>query len=187
MTGIPPVEAISLSGAPVVLIADGVPADVWMEAGIGRETGEPAGCRTSWARLDAVPATQESIASLFVLTGDPQEQLALRDVPILTLKGNEERSLKELLLPLQPGKPAVVRLTFFDKAAHARRLRLSEMAAALAEIAGRDLPAVLRECGRQKRALILTTDHGLSLARDGLSHGQGGAYERLIFRARWAS
>jgi len=49
-----------------------------------------------------------------------------------------------------------------------------------------DLPAVLRECSRRKRPLILTTDHGLSLSRDGLSHGRGGAYERLIFRARWA-
>jgi hypothetical protein len=45
---------------------------------------------------------------------------------------------------------------------------------------------VLRECRGQKRPLVLTTDHGLSLSRDGLSHGRGGAYERLIFRARWA-
>jgi hypothetical protein len=186
IAGIAPVQPIELSDRPVVLIADGVPADVWMQVSEkGWTEGELAGCEMSWARLETVPRTQESIASLLALTGDPQEQLWLRDMPLLTLKGTEEISLKERLLPLAEGRPVIARLTFFDQAAHARKLRLSEMAAVLGEIVGRDLPAVLRECRRQKRPLILTTDHGLSLSRDGLSHGRGGAYERLIFRARW--
>jgi len=185
---LPPVRAIPLAESPVVLIADGVPADVWMAAtAAGWNEGVLAGHEASWARLESAPSTQPSIASLFSLAGDPQEQLGLRDIPFLTLKGIEERSLNELLLPLSPGKPAVARLTLFDQAAHARRLRLSEMAAALGEIAARDLPALIRECARSKRELILTTDHGLSLTREGLAHGRGGAYERLIFRARWAS
>jgi len=187
IAGIAPVQPIELSDRPVVLIADGVPADVWMQViENGWTDGELAGCQMSWARLDSIPRTQESIASLLSLTGDPQEQLWLRDMPLLTLKGTEEISLKERLLPLAEAKPVIARLTFFDQAAHARKLRLSEMAVVLGDIAGRDLPAVLRECRRQKRPLVLTTDHGLSLSRDGLSHGRGGAYERLIFRARWA-
>lgn len=187
IAGIAPVQPIELSNHPVVLIADGVPADVWMQVSEkGWTEGELAGCEMSWARLETVPLTQESIASLLALSGDPQEQLWLRDIPLLTLKGTEEISLKERLLPLAESKPVIARLTFFDQAAHARKLRLSEMAAVLGEIVGRDLPAMLRECSRQKRPLILTTDHGLSLSRDGLSHGRGGAYERLIFRARWA-
>jgi hypothetical protein len=187
IAGIAPVQPIELSDRPVVLIADGVPADVWMQViEKGWIEGELAGCEMSWARLETDPLTQESIASLLALTGDPQEQLWLRDMPLLTLKGTEEISLKERLLPLAESKPVIARLTFFDQAAHARKLRLSEMAAVLGEIVGRDLPAVLRECSRQKRTLILTTDHGLSLSRDGLSHGRGGAFERLIFRAHWA-
>ena len=187
IAGIAPVQPIELADLPVVLIADGVPADVWMQViEKGWADGELAGAEMSWARLESVPRTQESIASLLALTGDPQEQLWLRDMPLLNLKGTEEISLKERLLPLAESKPVIARLTFVDQAAHARKLRLSEMAAVLIGILGRDLPAVLRECGHQKRPLILTTDHGLSLSRDGLSHGRGGAYERLIFRARWA-
>jgi hypothetical protein len=190
LSGVPAVQAIPLENAPVVIIFDGVPADVWMrtglETGIGQGEEELSGCTMSWGRLDVVPATPESISSLFALSGDPQERLVLGDSPMLTLRGDEERSLKELLLPLAPKKPAVVRISLLDKAAHARGLRLSEMAAALSEIVRRDLPALRRECARQKRELIVTTDHGLSLSRDGLSHGRGGAYERLIFRALWA-
>ncbi|MGA2642496.1 MAG: hypothetical protein ABSG21_16525, partial [Spirochaetia bacterium] len=187
IAGIAAVQPIGLSDRPVVLIADGVPADVWMQvSGKGWIEGELAGSEMSWARLETVPRTRESISSLLALMGDPQEQLWLRDMPLLTLKGTEEISLRERLLPLPESRPVIARLAFFDQAAHARKLRLSEMAAVLGEIVGRDLPAVLRECRRQKRPLILTTDHGLSLSRDGLSHGRGGAYERLIFRARWA-
>jgi hypothetical protein len=186
LAGLHPVEAVPLSGSPMVCIADGVPADVWMEAArIDGEKGVLAGAEKGWARLETPPLTQESIASLFVLKGDPQEQLGLRDVPVITVRGNEERPIAESLPPPEPGKPTVIRFTLFDKAAHTRRLRLSEMASILAGILGRDLPAVVRQCMRQKRALILTTDHGQSLSRDGLSHGKGGAYERLIFRARW--
>jgi len=104
---------------------------------------------------------------------------------MLTLKGSAELSLKDRLLPLERGRPSVVRLTLFDKAAHQRTLRLSEMAVILRDILVRDLPSVLRACAQQGRTLVLTADHGLSLARTGLSHGRGGAYERTIFRGTW--
>jgi hypothetical protein len=146
---------------------------------------EIATAEISWARLDCAPSTAESLGALFSVSGDPQEQLAARGVPMLTLKGSEELSLKDRLLPLDPDRASVVRLTLFDKAAHQQTLRLSEMAVILRDILVRDLPPVLRACAQQGRTLILTADHGLSLTRKGLSHGRGGVYERTIFRGTW--
>jgi hypothetical protein len=40
-------------------------------------------------------------------------------------------------------------------------------------------------CTMQKRRLVVTTDHGFSLTRTGLSHGKGGVFERAVFRAEW--
>jgi hypothetical protein len=180
------VQSIPLEGSPVIIIADGISADVWLEA-LGPEAVPPeiATAEISWARLDCAPSTTDSLGALFSVRGDPQEQLAARGVPLLTLKGSEELSLKDRLLPLDPDRPSVVRLTLFDKAAHLQTLRLSEMAVILRDILVRDLPPVLRACAQQGRTLILTADHGLSLTRKGLSHGRGGVYERTIFRGTW--
>ena len=186
LASLPGVQPIPLEASPVVIIADGISADVWLEA-LRPHTLPPelAAAGIGWARLDSAPSTAESLGALFSVSGDPQEQLAARGVPMLTLKGSEERSLKDRLLPLDPGRPSVVRLTLFDKAAHQRTLRLSEMAVILRDILVRDLPPVLRSCAQQGRTLVLTTDHGMSLGRTGLSHGRGGAYERTIFRGTW--
>ncbi len=186
LASLPGVQPISLESSPVVIIADGISADVWLEG--MRPDGLPpeiAAAEIGWARLEAAPSTADSLGALFSIRGDPQEQLAARGAPMLTLKGSEERSLKDRLLPLEPGRPSVVRLTLFDKAAHKQTLRLSEMATILRDILVRDLPPILRSCAEQGRTLVLTADHGMSLARAGLSHGRGGAYERTIFRATW--
>jgi len=186
LASLPGVQPIPLEGSPVVIIADGISADVWLEA-LRPEALPPelAVADIGWARLDAASSTTDSLSALFSVSGDPQEQLAARGVPMLTLKGSEERSLKDRLLPLDPDRASVARLTLFDKAAHQRTLRLSEMAVILRDILVRDLPPVLRSCAHQGRTLVLTADHGLSLNRKGLSHGRGGAYERTIFRGTW--
>jgi hypothetical protein len=186
LASLPGVQPIPLEASPVVIIADGISADVWLEA-LRPEALPPelAAAGIGWARLDAAPSTTDSLGALFSVSGDPQEQLAARGVPMLTLKGSEERSLKDRLLPLDPGQPLVARLTLFDKAAHQRTLRLSEMAVILRDILVRDLPPVLRSCAEQGRTLVLTADHGMSLTRTGLSHGRGGTYERTIFRGTW--
>jgi hypothetical protein len=186
LASLPGVQPIPLESSPVVIIADGISADVWLEA-LRPEALPPefAAAEIGWARLDAAASTTDSLGALFSVSGDPQEQLAARGAPMLTLKGSEQLSLKDRLLPLDPGRPSVVRLTLFDKAAHQRTLRLSEMAVILRDILVRDLPPVLRSCAHQGRTLVLTADHGLSLTRTGLSHGRGGAYERTIFRGTW--
>lgn len=54
-----------------------------------------------------------------------------------------------------------------------------------AEIAGflnTELPRLLQIAKAQNRQLIVTTDHGLSLSRTGLSHGAGGVFEQTVFR-----
>ncbi|MEJ2168562.1 MAG: hypothetical protein P8X90_23875 [Desulfobacterales bacterium] len=45
-----------------------------------------------------------------------------------------------------------------------------------------ELPRLRKIASTQKRRLIITTDHGLSLTRNGLSHGAGGVYEQAVFR-----
>lgn len=47
------------------------------------------------------------------------------------------------------------------------------------------LPAAVSVCRADRRRVILTTDHGLSLSDGRLSHGGGGPFERAILRATW--
>jgi len=150
---------------------------------------EQAG-RASWNAVDVLfgERTASGLARRFARSTPLQGSRVLAGglpVPMLTLKGSEELSLKDRLLPLDRSRPSVVRLTLFDKAAHQRTLRLSEMAVILRDILVRDLPPVLGSCAHQGRALVLTADHGMSLTRTGLSHGRGGAHERTIFRGTW--
>jgi len=37
---------------------------------------------------------------------------------------------------------------------------------------------------KEKREVIVTTDHGLSLTNKGLSHGNGGVFEEVVFKIR---
>ena len=179
-----PVPPISLEERALVIIVDGVSPDLWLEA-MDKIELLPGTLSRKWARLEAEPFTSSSIAGLFGFKGDPVEEFALRDILYFNLSGDEEHSLIDHVLPLDSGKCAVIRLALIDRAAHSGELRLADMAGILKNIIEKELPSFCRLCKEQKRPLILTTDHGLSLTRDGLKHGKGGAYERTIFRAEW--
>lgn len=62
---------------------------------------------------------------------------------------------------------------------------LTRQAAAVCRFLENELPELLKICTAQNGRLILTADHGLSLTRTGLSHGQGGVLEQAIFRVEW--
>jgi len=95
--------------------------------------------------------------------------------------------LADLLPEFAPDKPAIIRVSQVDDAAHGALLRLNEMPRAVCRFLKKELPRLQDICVKQNRRLIVTTDHGLSLTRTGLSHGKGGVYERAIFRAEWRS
>jgi hypothetical protein len=179
-----PVEPIRLEERPLVLLIDGVPPDVWLialdriEAGEGRPS-------ISWARLATDAETVAATAYLLDVAGDPADALAAHGVPYLLLGGSGETPAAEQAASLDPGKAAVIRLGVLDRGAHLGTYKLSEMAAMVDHILARELPILHRYCSRQKRPLILTTDHGLSLGMGRLGHGKGGIYERAIFRAVW--
>jgi hypothetical protein len=95
--------------------------------------------------------------------------------------------LADLLPEFAPDKPAIIRVSQVDDAAHGALLRLNEMPQAVCRFLEKELPRPQDICVKQNRQLIVTTDHGLSLTRTGLSHGKGGVYERAIFRVEWRS
>ena len=80
----------------------------------------------------------------------------------------------------------MIRLDALDRGAHQGAYKLADMAARLRHLLETKLPALHGFCRPVKRELIMTTDHGLSLTAEALSHGQGGVYERAIFRAHWS-
>ena len=186
LEGLKPVEPIRLEQGPLVLLIDGVPPDIWLEA-MEQIEALPGALSKSWARLEASPETVEATARLFGFGGDPAEAFAERGISYICLKGNEERPLADQVESLAQGEAAAVRLSTLDRGAHSGTYKLAEMAAVMRQLLKREIAVVLRLCARQKRSLILTTDHGLSLGRKGLSHGRGGVYEQAIFRATWAS
>jgi len=93
--------------------------------------------------------------------------------------------LSRRLSPITGDKPVVIRVSLADAGAHGAYLRLSEMPTTVGRFLESELPHLQEICAEQQRPLILTTDHGLSLTRSGLSHGRGGVFERAVFRARW--
>ncbi len=179
-----PVEPVILEDNPIVLIFDGVSPDVWLEtmAGLRCDMGEPT---LSWHRLEAVPKTGPAISALFGFVDDAMDEFGSRDIPYYHLKGNEIHGLEDLVPPFAPDKAAVIRISLVDEGAHAAVLRLAEMPVAVCRFLENELPRLQKICAAQKRRLILTADHGLSLTRTGLSHGKGGVFERAIFRVEW--
>ena len=113
------------------------------------------------------------------------EVLAANGIPYVQLTGREERMAAALSASLVSGKPAVARVSLVDRAAHHGELRLSAMAEALGSLLEEFLPAAVSVCRADRRRLILTTDHGLSLSDGRLSHGGGGLFERAILRVTW--
>ena len=182
---LPPVEPISLDDNPIVMILDGISADVWLEA-IKVLPGDLGGQNFSWSRLEGQPKTASSIAEIFGFSGDARDEFSLRGVPYLQIKGNEIHSMKDLLPPLSPDKPAVIRVSLVDTGAHAAILRLGEMPGVTGSFLEKELAGQWARYAKQHRRLVLTTDHGLSLTKTGLTHGMGGVFERAIFRVEWS-
>ena len=202
---VPEQRPLKMDEAPLVVVVDGTPADVWMEAiavQCAREAVE--GGRLSWTRLGAPAHTPDALASLLGLEGDPVEMLAARDIPYYELGGDEE-TIADCPEPLPPGKPVIIRWALLDRKAHRGEAHLEELVGALAVLLERRLPGLRRVTAAERRPLIVTTDHGLSLRTSGgrkegggrgrdsgvqagsrLYHGSGGPYERLIFRLTWS-
>ena len=88
---------------------------------------------------------------------------------------------------LQPDKPAIIRVSLVDDAAHAATFAPQRNAPGSLQFSGKRAAATSGHMCQQNRRLTVTTDHGLSLTRNGFSHGKGGVYERAIFRAEWRS
>lgn len=177
---LPAVVPIDLNLNPLVMLIDGVAPDIWLET---RARLEAAAAGSSvWHRLDTVPKTAEAVAGLFGFNGDALDEFHARDIDYHQIKGDEVHGLADLLPDFAPAKPVVVRVSAIDDAAHAARLRLAQMPAVIAGFLNAELPRLLKIAAAQKRRLIITTDHGLSLTRSGLSHGAGGVYEQAVFR-----
>ena len=184
LAALPAVVPLNLASNPMVVILDGVSPDVWLET-LEEATIKLSDMTVSWQRLETIPVTALSISSLFGFAGDPLDEFHARGIDYHQAKGNEAYGLANLLPEFAPDKPAIIRVSLVDDAAHAALLRLNEMPQAVCSFLEKELPRLQDICVRQKRRLIITTDHGLSLTRTGLSHGKGGVYEKAIFRAEW--
>jgi hypothetical protein len=184
-----PVTAVPLEDGPLVVVVDGAPPDLWLTVEsrlrdvLARAGGKHA---TRWRRLVAEPVTVGALDALFALGGDPVERLEARGVPYRTLGGDEAGALLDHAPLPKAGTAAVIRIATLDRRAHAGEATLEELAAILDSFIARRLEGLLAACGAQGRSLILTTDHGLSLARGRLVHGRGGPWERAIFHLVWS-
>ena len=183
---LPSVAPIDLASNPMVVILDGISPDVWLET-LEEAIIKLSDMAVSWQRLEAMPVTAVSISSLFGFAGDPLDEFHARGIDYHQVRGNEAHGMVNLLPEFGPDKPAIIRVSMVDDAAHAALLRLNEMPQAVCSFLEKELPRLQDICVRQNRRLIVTTDHGLSLTRTGFSHGKGGVYERAIFRAEWRS
>jgi hypothetical protein len=178
---LPAVDPIDLSLNPLVLLIDGVAPDIWLETQERLESAAAAG-RLVWHRLDVAPKTAAAVAGLFGFSGDALDEFHARGIDYHQVKGDEVHGLADLLPDFTPGKPIVIRVSRIDDAAHAARLRLAQMPAVIAGFLNTELPRLLKIGTVQKRRLIVTTDHGLSLSPSGLSHGAQGVFEQAVFR-----
>jgi hypothetical protein len=178
---LPSVIPIELGLNPLVLLIDGVSPDVWLDTQ-ERLEASAAGGKLVWHRLEVAPKTAAAVAGLFGFSGDALDEFHARDIDYHQIKGDEVHGMADLLPDFAPGKPAVIRVSRIDDAAHAGRLRLAQMPAVIAGFLNAELPRLLKIAAAQKRRIIITTDHGLSLSHSGLSHGTGGVFERAVFR-----
>ena len=184
LAALPAVVPITLASNPMVVILDGVSPDVWLET-LEEAIIKLSDMTVSWQRLDVSPVTALSISSLFGFAGDPLDEFHARGIEYHQVRGNEAHGMANLLPEFAPDKPAIIRVSLVDDAAHAALLRLNEMPQAVCSFLEKELPRLQDICVKRDRRLIVTTDHGLSLTRTGFSHGKGGVYERAIFRAEW--
>ncbi|MGA2613680.1 MAG: DUF6079 family protein [Spirochaetia bacterium] len=190
LASLPAAAALSLRDNPVVLVMDGVSADLWL-ANAESLTRAAPGARWEWLRLDGNVATPDSLALQLGIEGDPLDVLAANGIPYVQLSGREENLAAALSGGLSaarsPGQAAVARIALVDRAAHRGELRLGAMAEALASLLEQRLAEVVSLCQSEGKPLVLTADHGLSLVGGRLTHGGGGVYERAICRITWRS
>lgn len=178
------VEPIQLSDHPIVMVLDGVSPDVWLEI-LPALSSEMEEGSYFWSRLEVPAKTAEAMSALFGWTEDALEEFAAEGIAYHQVKGDEEHPLVDLLPTILPDQTVVIRVALVDEGAHSRFMRLGEMPGFVGRFLSNELPHLKQICLRQKRRLIITTDHGLSLTKSGLSHGKGGVYERGIFRVEW--
>ena len=188
LASLPAAAALSLQDNPVVLVMDGVSADLWL-ANAESLTRAAPGARWEWLRLDGNVVTPDSLALQLGIEGDPLDVLAANGIPYVQLSGREENLAAALSGGLSatrsPGQAAVARIALVDRAAHRGELRLGAMGEALASLLEQRLAEVVSLCQSEGKPLVLTADHGLSLVGGRLTHGGGGVFERAICRITW--
>ncbi len=178
---LPPVVPIDLNLNPLVLLIDGVSPDIWLETQERLEAEASTG-RLSWHRLEVAPRTAAAVAAIFGFSRDALDEFHACDIDYHQITGDEVHGLADLLPDFTPHKPGIIRISRIDDAAHSARLHLAQMPAEIAGFLNTELPRLLQIAAAQKRQVIITTDHGLSLSHTGLSHGAGGVFEQAVFR-----
>lgn len=181
LTTLPSCEPVDFAGRPCVLLYDAVPIDVWLEALRRRPID---GAQVAWQRLDGEAHTVSALCAMLDVgpSEEPLDVCAVKGIEYITLSGNEEAPLAEMLPPLDGGPPVLVRIAIFDREAHSGGLRLEALLERFGALLERHLQCLRPACAAAGRTLILTSDHGVSLARGGLTHGTGGVYERVAPR-----
>ena len=172
--------------APAVIIVDALPPDVWLQ--VSEQLGPLiSGAAAGWSRLSVAPLTVLSIAALFGFAPgkDPLDEFAAAGAVYHSVKGDEQHPLIELLPPIKPAVPLVVRFGLLDNAAHAMNMPLHALPRTLSTLLIRHMPGIIALCKEQKRRLVLTADHGLTWKSGRLSHGQGGVFEEAVVRVEW--
>ncbi len=183
---LPVLEPIDLLESPVVLLIDALAPDIWLDVLPALEPFLKNTVQT-WSRLEAAPQTVPAMNALFNLDhrADPIDSFAAQDIAYNRIEGNESVALTDQMLPLVRDSAAVIRLGILDRAVHTGSMRLCDLPELLHTVLSNNLPGLIELCSREKRKLILTTDHGLTFSKKRLSHGTSGLFEQAIIRVVW--
>ncbi len=178
-----PVPPIETDDHPLVLLLDGVPPDVWMYLEENLETGI-AHPETQWHRLTETPETVTVLRVLFDIpeNRDPVEVFQERKGEYVTVSGDEEVSLLDLIPAERTDGTLLVRVAIMDREAHSGARSLVNLASYLENTLRRQLPPLVEHCKAKNRRLVITTDHGMSYEEGSLTHGAGGVFEEAVFR-----
>jgi hypothetical protein len=183
---LPSVAPVDLSKPVTVVVVDAIPVDVWLSL-LTDHSGLFSSAKHQWFRQVVSSSTLSGLNELFGFPekSDPQNELTSRSVPYTTIDGDEEHAWIDMIPDMKNSLSQVVRVSLFDRGVHVGTFNLSGLAEKLPVLLMRHLPELIKQCKKNKRHLVLTTDHGLSLSEKGLHHGSGGLYEQTIFRATW--
>jgi len=183
LESLPPVEPIDTDDDPLVLLLDGVAPDVWLTVEERLDVAFDQG-GTQWNRLPGTPETVQGLRVLFDIPGDrdPVEVFQERGDQYVTVSGDEDRALMDLLPTDRSEGMILARLAVVDRQSHSGARSLQDLATYLGNTLRRQLTPVVEFCKETDRRLIITTDHGMSYDEGALSHGSGGIFEEAIFR-----